>query len=94
MFLCAHERTANLSAYEVEEPVLKNLEEFALANNLHWSIAEGYASEMAARRTAMENATKNAGEMIQKLTLVYNRSRQASITNDLVRFYKILMILD
>ena len=51
---------------------------------MYWAIAEGYASEMAARRTAMENATKNAGEMIQKLTLVYNRSRQATITNDLV----------
>ena len=41
---------------------------------------------MAARRSAMENATKNANEMIQKLTLVYNRSRQAAITNDLVNF--------
>ncbi|KAJ3137768.1 atp3 gamma subunit of the F1 sector of mitochondrial F1F0 ATP synthase [Geranomyces variabilis] len=73
-----------LAAYEVEEPVLKNFEEFTLANTLYWGIAEGNASEQAAKRTAMENATKNADEMIGKLTLTYNRSRQASITNDLI----------
>ncbi|KAJ3390174.1 atp3 gamma subunit of the F1 sector of mitochondrial F1F0 ATP synthase [Entophlyctis sp. JEL0112] len=47
-------------------------------------IAGGYASEMAAKRTAMENATKNTVEMITKLTLTYNRSRQATITNELI----------
>ncbi|TPX57883.1 hypothetical protein SpCBS45565_g08128 [Spizellomyces sp. 'palustris'] len=73
-----------LSAYEVEDPVLKSYEEFTLANTVFWGIAEGNASEMAAKRTAMENATKNAGEMIQKLTLTYNRSRQATITNELI----------
>ncbi|KAI8816042.1 ATP synthase F1, gamma subunit [Fimicolochytrium jonesii] len=73
-----------LAAYEVEEPVLKSFEEFALANTIYWGIAEGNASEQAAKRTAMENATKNAGEMIQKLTLTYNRSRQATITNELI----------
>ncbi|KAJ1973150.1 atp3 gamma subunit of the F1 sector of mitochondrial F1F0 ATP synthase, partial [Dimargaris xerosporica] len=44
----------------------------------------GHASEMAAKRTAMENATKNATEMIDKLTMIYNRGRQAVITNELV----------
>ncbi|KAI9095500.1 ATP synthase F1, gamma subunit [Phlyctochytrium arcticum] len=73
-----------LAAYEAEGSVLKNFEEFSLANVLYWGIAEGNASEMAAKRTAMENATKNAGEMIQKLTLTYNRSRQATITNELI----------
>ncbi|TPX58442.1 hypothetical protein PhCBS80983_g03119 [Powellomyces hirtus] len=73
-----------LAAYEVEDPVLKNFEEFTFANTLYWGIAEGNASEQAAKRAAMENATKNAGEMIQKLTLTYNRSRQATITNDLI----------
>ncbi|KAJ3349710.1 atp3 gamma subunit of the F1 sector of mitochondrial F1F0 ATP synthase [Entophlyctis luteolus] len=73
-----------LSAYEVDDAVLKSFEEFAFANSLFWAIAEGYASEMAAKRTAMENATKNAGEMITKLTLTYNRSRQAAITNELI----------
>ncbi|KAJ3009284.1 atp3 gamma subunit of the F1 sector of mitochondrial F1F0 ATP synthase [Thoreauomyces humboldtii] len=73
-----------LAAYEVEDPVLKNFEEFTFANTIYWGIAESNASEQAAKRTAMENATKNAGEMIEKLTLTYNRSRQASITNDLI----------
>jgi F-type H+-transporting ATPase subunit gamma len=45
---------------------------------------ESIAAEFAARMTAMENATKNAGEMIAKLTLIYNRARQASITKELL----------
>ncbi|KAJ3278082.1 atp3 gamma subunit of the F1 sector of mitochondrial F1F0 ATP synthase [Borealophlyctis nickersoniae] len=73
-----------INSYEVEGPTLQGFQEFTLANALYWAIAEGYASELAARRTAMENATKNAGEMIQKLTLTYNRSRQATITNELI----------
>ncbi|KAJ3060712.1 atp3 gamma subunit of the F1 sector of mitochondrial F1F0 ATP synthase, partial [Quaeritorhiza haematococci] len=73
-----------LSAYEIDDTeVIKNFTEFTFANVLYWAIAEGHASEMAAKRTAMENATKNAGEMIQKLTMTYNRSRQAAITNEL-----------
>ncbi|RKO88244.1 ATPase, F1 complex, gamma subunit domain-containing protein [Blyttiomyces helicus] len=73
-----------ISAYETEEPALKSFDEFTLANSIYWTLSEGYASEMAAKRTAMENATKNADEMIQKLTLTYNRSRQATITNELI----------
>ena len=42
------------------------------------------AGEHAARMTAMDGATKNAGEMIDKMTLVYNRARQAAITSELV----------
>lgn len=77
--------TAGLSAYEMsEDELVENLGEFHFVNALYWTIAEGQAAELAARRTAMENATKNAGEMIDKLTLLYNRSRQASITNELV----------
>jgi len=45
---------------------------------------EGRASELAARMTAMSNATKNAGEMIDKLTLDYNKARQAAITQELL----------
>lgn len=74
-----------LSQYELEDDaVIKNFAEFTLANSLYQALAEGYASEMSARRTAMENATKNAGDMIDKLTMIYNRSRQATITNELV----------
>ncbi|KAJ1974833.1 atp3 gamma subunit of the F1 sector of mitochondrial F1F0 ATP synthase [Dimargaris verticillata] len=77
-------RAPQFDAYEVEDDVLANLQEFLLANAIHWAIVEGHASEMAAKRTAMENATKNATEMIDKLTMIYNRGRQAVITNELV----------
>jgi ATP synthase F1 gamma subunit len=46
-------------------------------------MVEGHAAEVCAKRAAMENATKNAGEMISKLTMTYNRGRQAVITNEL-----------
>jgi F-type H+-transporting ATPase subunit gamma len=51
---------------------------------LYRAALESIAAEFAARMTAMENATKNAGEMIGKLTLQYNRARQASITKELL----------
>ena len=51
---------------------------------LYRASLESIAAEFAARMTAMENATKNAGEMIAKLTLSYNRARQASITKELL----------
>jgi F-type H+-transporting ATPase subunit gamma len=72
-----------LAAYEIDEKVLATYAEFSFANNLFWAIAEGNAAELASRRTAMENATKNAGDMITNLTLTYNRRRQAAITNEL-----------
>lgn len=50
----------------------------------HQAMLESSASEMGARMVAMENATKNAGEMIEKLTLVLNRTRQASITTEII----------
>jgi F-type H+-transporting ATPase subunit gamma len=55
-----------------------------LSNSIYRLLLEGAASELAARMTAMSNATKNAGEMINKLTLVYNKLRQASITQELL----------
>lgn len=57
---------ANISSYEVDDEVLTSLREYALANNLYWAMAEGHACEISARRNAMENASKNAGEMINK----------------------------
>ena len=74
----------NFAVYEIEDDVLANLQEFTFANGLYWAMAEGHAAEMCAKRAAMENATKNAGEMIQKLTMTYNRGRQAVITNELI----------
>jgi F-type H+-transporting ATPase subunit gamma len=73
-----------LTQYEIEDDVLKNYAEFTFANALYSALAEGHASEIAARRTAMENATKNAGEVIEDLTMKFNRGRQAAITNELV----------
>lgn len=60
---------ANISSYEVDDEVLTSLREYALANNLFWAMAEGHACEISARRNAMENASKNAGEMINKYVL-------------------------
>ena len=54
-----------------------------LAGLIYGGVCEGVASELAARRTAMDAATKNAGEMIEKLNLYYNRARQASITQEI-----------
>ena len=48
------------------------------------ALLESIASEFGARMTAMENATKNATEMIDRLTLQYNRARQAAITKELM----------
>lgn len=74
----------NLSLFETEDESFQQLAELSLANTLYWALTEAAASEMSARRTAMENATKNANDMIHRLTLTYNRTRQAAITNELV----------
>ncbi|KAI7891164.1 ATP synthase F1, gamma subunit [Mucor mucedo] len=74
----------NFAMYEIEDDVLANLQEFSFANGLYWAMVEGHAAEMCSKRAAMENATKNAGEMIGKLTMTYNRGRQAVITNELI----------
>lgn len=55
-----------------------------ISNLVYMQLLESTASELAARMTAMQNATKNAGEMISKLTLDYNKARQASITQELL----------
>lgn len=54
-----------------------------VSGSVYGAIAESYASEQAARRTAMESATDNATEMISKLELVYNRARQAAVTQEI-----------
>ncbi|KAL5478465.1 ATP3 [Sanghuangporus weigelae] len=71
-------------AYEMEDDVTKDLAEFALANAIYSALVESHACEISSRRNAMDNASKNAGEMINSLTLKYNRGRQAAITNELV----------
>ncbi|KAJ0168551.1 ATP synthase subunit gamma, mitochondrial [Colletotrichum tanaceti] len=74
----------NFSAFEVDEEVLPNLREYALANSIYWALAEGHACEISARRNAMDNASKNAGDMINKYQILFNRTRQAVITGELV----------
>ena len=77
----------NGSIYEFEpseEEILNDLLPRNLATQLFSSQIESTASELAARMTAMDNATRNAGEMIDKLTLQYNRTRQAVITSELI----------
>jgi F-type H+-transporting ATPase subunit gamma len=66
------------------QAVLEKLVPQAVAVKVYRSILESIAAEHAARMTAMENATRNAGDMISSLTLFYNRSRQAIITKELV----------
>jgi len=55
-----------------------------IETQIHRALLESIASEFGARMTAMENATKSAKEMIDRLTLQYNRARQASITKELM----------
>ncbi|KAF1360466.1 ATP synthase F1 gamma [Lizonia empirigonia] len=77
-------QSANYAAFEIEDEALPNLREYALANSLFWALAEGHACEQSARQNAMDNASKNAGEMIGKFQILYNRTRQAVITGELV----------
>ncbi|KZT54976.1 putative ATP3-F1F0-ATPase complex, F1 gamma subunit [Calocera cornea HHB12733] len=74
----------NFRVYEMEDDVTRDLSEFALANAIFAALVEGHASEQSSRRNAMDNASKNAGEMINALTMQYNRGRQAVITNELI----------
>jgi len=72
--------------YEFEpsaEVILNSLLSKFLATQIHRVLLESFSSEMGARRSAMEAASKNAGEMIAKLTLDFNRARQAVITKEL-----------
>jgi len=63
---------------------LQNFFEYTLATQVFHSLLENATSEQSSRMNAMENASKNAGEMIDKLTLQYNRARQARITTELI----------
>ena len=67
-----------------EDELLAELLPRALTTQVFTALLENGASEQGARMSAMDNATRNAGEMIDKLTIVYNRSRQAAITNELI----------
>tara|TARA_B110000259_G_scaffold154844_1_gene175650 strand:+ start:9404 stop:10276 length:873 start_codon:yes stop_codon:yes gene_type:complete len=81
------EEGADVPLYEYEPSeteILADLLPRALSTQVFTALLENGASEQGARMSAMDNATRNAGDMIDKLTIVYNRSRQAAITNELI----------
>jgi F-type H+-transporting ATPase subunit gamma len=67
-----------------EEEILADLLPRAVATQVFTALLENGASEQGARMSAMDNATRNAGDMINRLTIQYNRSRQAAITKELI----------
>jgi F-type H+-transporting ATPase subunit gamma len=67
-----------------EEAILADLLPRGVATQIFSALLENGASEQGARMSAMDNATRNAGDMIENLTIEYNRSRQAVITNELI----------
>mgnify|MGYP003327030112 FL=1 len=82
----ASENDAGISYdYEPEEEeLLASLLPRSLTTQIYSALLESSAAELAARMTAMDNATRNAGDLIDNLTLVYNRTRQATITKELI----------
>jgi F-type H+-transporting ATPase subunit gamma len=81
------EATGSSAAVEYEpdeEEILAELLPRSVAINIFRALLENAASEQGASMTAMDNATRNAGELIGKLTIQYNRTRQAAITTELV----------
>jgi F-type H+-transporting ATPase subunit gamma len=67
-----------------EDEILADLLPRNLAVQVYKALLENAASEQGARMTAMDNATRNAGDMINRLTINYNRTRQAVITKELI----------
>merc|ERR1711899_285701 len=75
----------NLALYDsVDDDVLQSYLEYSMASKIYYTLKEGATSEQSSRMNAMENSSKNAGEMIDKLTIYYNRTRQAVITGELI----------
>ena len=67
-----------------EDEILSNLLPKNVSTQIFKAMLENSASEQGSRMSAMDNATRNAGEMVDKLTIQYNRSRQAAITKELI----------
>jgi len=81
----AIQSAAKFNVYDsVDDDVMKSYMEFSLASVLMYAMKEGACSEQSARMTAMESSSKNAGEMIERLTMTFNRTRQAVITSELI----------
>ena len=81
------EKEENPTFYEFEpeeDEILEDLLPKNISTQVYKAFLENAASEQGSRMTAMDNATRNAGELVDKLTINYNRSRQASITKELI----------
>tara|TARA_B100000686_G_scaffold330277_1_gene392357 strand:- start:185 stop:1063 length:879 start_codon:yes stop_codon:yes gene_type:complete len=81
------DKEENLTSYEFEpeeDEILEDLIPKNISTQVFKAFLENAASEQGSRMTAMDNATRNAGELVDKLTINYNRSRQASITKELI----------
>ena len=87
-----------LDQYEVDEDdreeLFQNFAEFQVAACTYNCLLENAASEMASRMSAMDSSTRNATEMLEKLTLTYNRTRQAAITTELIEIISGASALD
>merc|ERR1711982_241730 len=68
----------------LDADVVQSYMEYSLASLVYYCLKEGATSEQASRMSAMDNSSKNAGEMIDKLTITFNRTRQAVITGELI----------
>ena len=85
----------SMSIYDdIDADVLQNYQEYNLANIIYYSLKESTTSEQSARTTAMDTASKNASEMIDKLTLTFNCTRQAVITKELIEIISGAAALD
>ena len=73
-----------LATYEYEDYVLEAYSQFQFTSQVFKALVEGHAAEMSAKRMAMENASKNSDAIVLNLTMLYNRTRQSVITNELV----------
>ncbi|CCE65660.1 hypothetical protein TPHA_0M00850 [Tetrapisispora phaffii CBS 4417] len=82
----AIEKSPSFEKFEIDADgkVSTDLFEYNLSCKLLSAMAQGHAAEISARRNAMDNASKNAGDMISRYSILYNRTRQAVITNELV----------
>ena len=76
--------TADYDYEPSEEAILADLLPASISTQIFAALLENAASEQGARMSAMDNATRNAGDMIDKLTIEFNRSRQAVITSELI----------
>ena len=78
-------KSENFYEFEPEEnEILENLLPRNISTQIFKAFLENAASEQGSRMTAMDNATRNAGDLVDKLTITYNRSRQAAITKELI----------